>query len=171
MLNVTLKRGVTMIETITYVIILGILMTVIVEVTSAVLASDRQVEPVVSITASASTALERISREIRGSLSIATSSILSQNPGTLVLETTTASGTAKTVALLLNPTTNQVELWENGVFQGPLTTSGVTVTSLIFHHLTSGNSQAIRVELAMTSGAGDYAINKNWQMLVALRTN
>lgn len=96
-------------------------------------------------------AMERMTREIRGAVSINTgSSTFASNPGVLLLNSLDSSGTAKTVRFGLSSGVLQITDSTDGTARD-LTGSKVTVTSLIFRNVATTNDTAVRIEMTIQS--------------------
>lgn len=102
------------------------------------------------ITATLNTALERMLFEIRQSDGVDTgASTLEATPGVLVLDN---DGNTFEFSLV----GDELHLLENGVDQGSLSPSGVTVDKLRFYHYDNGRTEAVRVYLEVTATVGDF---------------
>ena len=140
------KRGFTLVEMIIYIAFFALLSSLAVNATLVVMRSFYSLRLTQSINESATTALERMSREIRNAYDYdITQSIFNANPGQLTLKTKDASGANTTIKFYLNPG-NQLILNQGGVDQGSLVTKDVTLTKLIFRPLTTINSKSIKIE-------------------------
>jgi len=103
-----------------------------------------------SISQSATTAMERMSREIRNAYNIDTAnSTLGTSPGRLTLLTKDNIGTLISVEFYVTAG-NQVNMKIAGVDQGSLMTKTVTITNLVFTQITTANSKAVKVDMTLT---------------------
>jgi type II secretory pathway pseudopilin PulG len=99
---------------------------------------------------SALSSMERMVREIRQASSVDQGqSTFNANPGKLVLNTTDSGGNSTTVEFSVSSTTLIVK--QGGITLGPLTIGSTTVDSLIFRSIATSTSQAVRVEMTLTS--------------------
>lgn len=134
-----------------YIGILVFMLAIIIEVVLSVGSADKVISSLRNIETSATLALERVSREARGSDTIVTaSSVLGSHPGRLVLSSVNASGTVRTVEFYLSD--GQLILRENGVDSGALTAADAYVTNLIFTRFASSTVEGVRTEIGLTSG-------------------
>ncbi len=96
-------------------------------------------------------AMERMTREIRGAVSVNTgSSTFATSPGVLLLNSLDSSGAAKTVRFGLSSGVLQITDSTDGTVRD-LTGSKVSVTSLIFRNVVTTNDTAVRVEMTVQS--------------------
>lgn len=164
------SSGVTLIESLFYVGILGLLVAATISTLVALNTSYENIKSASSIESAAQTALDRMVREIRSATSVDIgNSTLNASPGRLTLQTTDAGGAAATVEFLVSSSTIRVR--ENGVDVGPLTSSAVRASSVIFRHVVTPLSEAVRVELVLESGQGDSAKSKNFYATAVLRNS
>lgn len=97
---------------------------------------------------SGSTALERMSREIRKAKSIDTSnSTLGSSPGVLQLSSTDASGNATLVKFSV--TSGALNLYQGGTLTGTILAPTVSVTNLIFRRITTLQGEAVKIEMTL----------------------
>lgn len=142
------NEGFTLIELIIYIAFLAAITLLAIESIVSVMKGLSAMRVDQSINESATTALERISRETRNALSVdTTNSILNTNPGKLVLNTLDASSTV--IAMEFYVANGQIGIRKAGVDAGSLMTKYATTTSLIFRQSTTTNSTAIKVELSL----------------------
>lgn len=96
-------------------------------------------------------AMERMTREIRGAVSVNTgSSTFATSPGVLVLNSLDSGGSAKTVRFGLSSGVLQITDSTDGTARD-LTGSKITVTSLVFRNVVTTNDTAVRVEMTLQS--------------------
>ncbi|KKW13873.1 MAG: hypothetical protein UY54_C0026G0006 [Parcubacteria group bacterium GW2011_GWA2_50_10b] len=146
-----MNRGSTLIETVIYIFIFALLSGVMASALFSITRSYAIIESSVTLETTAETALERIVRETRNSLSIdAVESVLGSSPGTLVLNTTDENGAAATLAFSLSG--EAVRVKENGIDIGPLSSGKARVTRLLFTPVNTVNSSAVRIEMVVESG-------------------
>ncbi len=140
------NTGFTLVEMIIYIAFFALLSSLAVNATLVVMRSFYSLRLTQSINESATTALERMSREIRNAYDYdITQSLFSVNPGQLTLKTKDAMGANTTVRFYLS-SGNQLILNQAGADQGSLVTKNVTLTKLIFRPITTTNSKAIKIE-------------------------
>lgn len=142
------KSGFTLVEMIIYIAFFAILSILAIEALMVVTKSFYTLRLTQNINQSATTALERMSREVRNAYDIDTaSSTFNTNPGYLVLRTKDASGANTTVEFYVNG--NQIGIKEGGVDKGSLMAKSTTVTNLVFRQITTANSKAIKIEMSL----------------------
>lgn len=112
--------------------------------------------------------LDRMTREIRSASSVNTgSSILGSSPGKLVLNNVDDTGAAHTVEFSIASSTLRIK--EDNVDKGPLTESGVSVTSLTFDRSASSTDLAVRIRMTLESGTSTAYKTENFYTTVILR--
>lgn len=146
----TWRRGFTIIETLVYLSILALMLVAVVAV---LLNMSRVYNTLTSnrtLNASAVASMERIVREIRQANSIdVANSIFNVNPGKLVLNTTDENGAVTTVEFSVS--NGLLAIKQGGNTLGPLNLSSTTVDSLVFRQISTAVSDAVKVELVLTS--------------------
>ncbi len=147
------KKGTTLVEALVYLFILVLLLIVVIDAllsfsrSFGLLQSGRDVEN------SAIASFERITREIRDSKSVDTlQSSFGSSPGQLFLNTTDSDGNAETIQFFLSGQTLHVK--ENGTDQGALTRSSARITNLVFQHISTSVSEAVKISMTLESGNG-----------------
>lgn len=120
------------------------------------------------IQSSAVTALDRVVRDIRNARSVnGPQSVLDASPGALTLNTTTATGSPQTFQFYVSGGALRVK--QDGGDLGPLTLPDVTVGNLIFRQMNTGISQAVKIELTLSAGAGSTTHSANFYATALLR--
>lgn len=157
------KRGFSLVETILYLTFLIIIISIVVSFVVSLAKTYQNIQAVKNVESSAIFSLERITRDVRNAHSVNTAG------DTLVLNTSDISGNAQSVKFYVSPITHALSVDTDGVYVGPLTLSGVTVDSAHFTLLTSGKSQAVKVDLGLTSVVGGASTTKNFYTTVVLR--
>jgi len=159
------KQGMTMVETLVYVAVLVVLLLAITGMLFSMTRSYAAFVGARNLNASASIALERMTREIRAANSItAGSSVFDTSPGRL-----TIVGPATTTEFYIAGDTLYVR--ENGVDSGALTRSGVSVDSLVFRQLDSGISSGVRIELTLSAVTGTTTKTEQFSAFSVLRNS
>lgn len=149
MLHALCSRGFTLVETILYIFVLTIIVSI---TTLSVTTSFKFFEEIKSnrnIIDSSVVAMERISREIKQADSVdSVSSVFGTSPGSLYISTT-ESGTTYTRSFAVSG--GEIVLSQNGTVVGSLTSSNnVTINSLIFYRIVTSRGDAIRVVLTVS---------------------
>lgn len=161
-------RGFSLVEMLFYVVILSLSLIAVMQTLMVLTRSYGVLRSVQRIEREASTAMERMIREIRDANDIDDAgSVLGTNPGELLLRSTDSSGTARTVEFYLDG--GKVSLRENGVVSGLLTTAKATVSNLVFRKITTTNSKGVKIEMTITTGSGPSAQSENFYATAVLR--
>lgn len=142
-----MRRGFSLVEMLIYIAIVSATFVLVINVSLTLSRSYSSLKNSKSVQNAVSFGLERIVHEIRNAVSVDTSaSLLNVPQGKLRLIT---SSTGSTVDFYLSSST--IYMNRDGVFQGPLTTSDVSVTRLIFTRLSTTTSQAVKIEMGIQS--------------------
>lgn len=97
--------------------------------------------------------MERMTRDIKSSVSVDLSgSTFNVSPGRLTLSTMSASGTPLTIEYYV--LSSALHIKENGVDKGALMSSKTNVDSLVFHRINSGTTVGIKIDLHLSSTRG-----------------
>jgi type II secretory pathway pseudopilin PulG len=164
------KKGYTLIEALVYVAIFILVSAIIVGLLLSVLETGRQISPVNSLSRDSSSVLEVISREIRRAKSVDIgNSIFNVSTGSLQLNTLDITGNPRTVRFYLDG--NTVKINENGEYVGPLNSSDVMVTSLIFNLATSTKQDLVKIEIDLMAGEDKYQKSEKFYSSVKLRVD
>jgi len=162
------KKGFSLVEMLIYIAILVLMLFVIVNILQTMVSSQRTLKTSKALENSGIFSLERMVREIRNAENVNTlQSALGNNPGVLVLSGTDEDGNPRTVKFLISGGLLTVE--ENGVSEGALTQVGTNITSLIFNHIITDNSEAVRIQMTVESGTGSNYRSENFYSTAVLR--
>lgn len=162
------NAGFSLIEVLVYVFILALILGVVTSSLFSVAKSYRAMKSTSSIDVTAQTVLERMTREIRDARSVSDAdSIFNSSPGRISLITTDNVGVPLQIDFYLNNQTLFVE--EGGVEIGPLSASSARVSNLVFRKISTGESEALKIEMTVESGQGDSFRSKNFYSSVVLR--
>ena len=167
-----MKKGFTLVETLIYVALFGMLSIMLVSSLTAMLRSYTEMRARHDVLNSARVVLERVTREVRGADSVDVgSSTLGTSPGVLKLNTTDSGGTSKTVQFSKNGTSGLIEILDSSDGTARvLSGTKATVTSLIFRKITTTSGEAVRVELVLTQARGGSSGSSfNFYDTIALR--
>lgn len=166
--NLKVQKGISLIETLVYVTILILVSVLIVSALSSLGKSYRSMRQAESIERTAQIALERMGREARGSSSIDTAaSVFNNSNGSLTLNTEDDDGNPTTIRFYLLD--NAVRIEEGGVDQGPLSPSNVRITSLIFKRISTVESEAVKIEMEISSEEGTETRVRKFYSTITLR--
>ncbi|MEK7117927.1 MAG: hypothetical protein AAB861_04120 [Patescibacteria group bacterium] len=145
--------GLTIVETLIYIGIFVIALTVIVQMMFSLTKTHRLVKLKQSLEASGTISMERMLREIRNATSIdMVNSALGSSPGKLVLTGTDENGNNYTLEFSI--ANGAIMLSKNGASAGPLTTPGISATSLVFRNISNSVSSGVRIELSLSGAIG-----------------
>jgi prepilin-type N-terminal cleavage/methylation domain-containing protein len=162
-------KGFSLPEIIVYIAILSIVSLALAQTAIIANKSFQLARAERTIDASVLSAFDRLSREVRNAMSVDTAdSVLNASPGTLALYVGSGSSQVVRRFYLSN---GVVEVSDNGVLQGDLTSSEATTTSLIFRVLTATSTKAVRVELIIAAQAtSSIASDKFYDTFVVRNT-
>lgn len=164
----TKESGYTIIELLVYIAVLAFMMMIIVSSLIGISQVYRQVRIVEVLNSNANTAVETIAREIRTAISVDTgASTLDSASGVLKLNSRTLAGDTKTVTFSLS--SGRVEMSENAVSLGPITSVNATVSELYFEHIDTGVSEAVKYYATVNVGSGDYARSETFYNTIVLK--
>ncbi len=117
---------------------------------------------------SGSTAIERISREIRQAKTVdTTNSTLGSSPGVLQLNSTDSSGNALLVKFSVS--SGALNMYTGGTLKDNLLGQNITVNSLVFRRISTTNSEAVKIELTLQDNSSKTTKTANFYDTVILR--
>jgi Tfp pilus assembly protein PilE len=157
----SLQAGYALLELLFYLAFFSLLTIIVINALITMVQSFKETEVQTELIRSGSI-MERMSREVRGALSIST---LSAND--LKLNTTDSAGTAKTVEFALSG--SNVRLLENGVFTGNLNSPNISVTGLTFTEITTTEGKGVKIVLTVQSLSDKYSRSVDFYDTVVLR--
>lgn len=161
-------RGFSLIEMLVYLAVIAVMLAVIVTTLTSFSGAYHSFVLDRRIHAAAGAALERMVREVRGGTSIdVATSTLGAHPGTLTINTVNDTGDPVTRTFAVNA--GVLELSEDGVLRGPLTSSNVAITNLVFRHLDNGVSEGVRIELTVQASRKSTVREANFYAFTVLR--
>jgi type II secretory pathway pseudopilin PulG len=153
--------GFTLLETLFYISMLAIVSTVVINSLVVMMKSFKEITVQRELAQSA-TIMERMTREIRQSLSIDTISSTD-----LSLNTKDGAGNSKTVEFALSGT--DIHLLENDVLTGNLNAPDILVTALSFTQITTTKGTAIKIFLTVQSKDDKQNRAKDFYDTIVLR--
>ncbi len=163
------KTGYTLVEMVIYVAIMSIVFLLIVNTVLSFTRSYRDIYALRIVDGSAVDAMERMTREIRGSTSVDTvNSVLGSSPGALTVLASYEGVVSTTTKFYLDNGVLKVDV--NGVYSGPLSGVGVTVNSLVFTKLDSGVTDAVKIDMTVSGTSGTATKVKKYHTTVLLKT-
>ena len=143
------KQGFTLVEMIVYTAILVVILLLIVSFIVSFGRAYNVLRTTIHINNSATISFERMIREIRQANDVDTAaSTLGTHPGKLVLKTT-EEGTPVTLEFYING--GALTVRKDGVDEGTLTRTDVTIQNLVFQSVSNGTSEAVKVEMTLES--------------------
>lgn len=162
-------QGFTLVEMIIYIAFFAVLSVSTVNATLLVMKSFYTLRISQNMNQSATTALERMSREIRNAYDVDTmNSTFGTNPGRLTLKTKDSLGANTTVEFYVD-SANQLNMRIGGVEQGLLVSSSVSLTNLVFHLITTTNSKAIKIDMILHDARSGVTKTANFYDTIVLR--
>lgn len=167
--NCPRTRGFTLVEMIIYIALFALISILAVDATIMVMRSFYALRITQNISQSATTALERMSREIRNSYDIdTTNSTFGTSPGRLTLKTKDDFGALTTVEFYVDAG-NQVNMKVGGVDKGKLMAKTVTLTNLVFRSITTANSKVVKVEMTLQDSRSTLVKTVKYYDTIVLR--
>ena len=155
--NLKKNNGYSLIETIVYTALLVMLVGAITFGTKILLDAYKRTKTIRQIEVAALDSMDRMTREIRNADSVdGANSAYNASPGVLQL---ISGGGATTTKFYISG--QKLFIDENGSSIGTLTNTGIKVSSLVFRHIQATSSEAIKVELTLTSSSTPV-ISKNF---------
>ena len=164
------KGGFSLIETLFYVALLSFALLMVSQTVLVMLRSVETLRASAHLTQDAGASLARLGREIRGAASVTdATSIFNTSPGALALQTTDASGAAKTVEFKVFG--NALYLFENNLSLGALTGSSTALTNLVFRKIATTASAGVKIEMTLRSTVGAASSTESFYSTVVLRAH
>lgn len=161
------KAGFTLMEMLIYVTIFVMIAGVVITSFVVVLGTFSNSQTNRDLQESGSTAMERITREIRQANTVNPSSTLGVTPGSLELATTDSVGAAATVRFVFE--NNAINMYKNGALADNLIGQNVVPTSLIFRKISTSNGTAVKIEMVLKDNRGKDHRTINYYDTVILR--
>jgi len=162
------RKGTSIVEMIIYIFILTLILFVIITIISSISSSQRRFASTKAIEMSSMYSLERIVREIRNASSTNPfQSNFGTHPGVLTLNSIDNVGNPRTVSFSLQD--GAIHVYENGVDAGPITEKTVIVHNLVFRSIDTANSQGIKIDITLQSGADKAFREEVFSATAALR--
>lgn len=166
-------RGFTLLETIIYIAIIGVVLSGFVGYALNISSTREKAYVVEEVQANARAALDTITQKIRSANGVNfASSTLGSDPGVLVLEMNNSSLDPTIIDLSVNDGVLQIK--EGAGSAIPLTSDEVQVTNLVFiNQSNSAGRENIKVEITVEfnniDGNQVYSFTKNLETSVSLR--
>lgn len=151
-----------------YASILSVLTIVTVNATFSTIRSFVEFRVARDLNSSATSLLERITREIRSAHGIdGAQSTFGSNSGRLTLLTKDSGGVDTTVEFYVENGTLKIK--EGGVAMGALTSSSTAVTNFIVRSLSNPKSSAVKTEFGLTATRSGVSKSGNFYTTIILR--
>lgn len=162
------RAGVTLVEMVIYVLLLTFITGIIVQMLVAVGGVYRNIKLTRELESSGTIVMENILRESRNASSVVVDdSVLGTSPGILKIAGIDESGANYTI--VYDVFSAAVRISKDGEPPVALTSSSITVSSLIFRNVNSGNSEGVRIELEVSEVAGLVSKSKKFYGFTVLR--
>jgi len=155
------KHGYAILELLFYIVLFSILSLAVINAMIVMTRSFRETAIHRELVQSGNI-MERITREMRASLSI--SSISASD---LKLNTKDNAGADKTVRFVLSG--SDIQFFENDVLTGNLNLPTITVTALTFTQITTAKGQAVKVSLSLRSDNDKLARTEDFYNTIVFR--
>lgn len=161
------EKGITLVEVLIYGIILVIVVGVIVQSLIGLLGLYRNAMQNRLVESSAAEALEKIDKEIRkaGEVNEGLSSF-DNSPGTLTLQ---GIENGEVYLISFSVSDGILQMTKNSGMPVQITPSSVSVTGLLFKHLTTENSEGVKVFVEIQNNNGKNTKNFSLDNFVILR--
>ncbi len=162
------QKGYSLVEMIVYLAIFTIMSVAVINSFIVVMSSFNSTRTNRDLLESGSTALERISREIRqaNNIDIANSTIGS-NPGVLQLNSTDSADTALVVRFITS--NGALNLYQGGVLIDNLLGQNISVTNLIFRRISTTVGEAVKIEMTLQDTKSKNLTTVNFYNTIILR--
>lgn len=162
------RSGFTFVESIAYVALLTLMLTVVLTTVSSMLQSLGKVQTARNINRSAVLSMERLMQEVRDADTVnVAASAFDTHPGILVLNTTDKSGIGVTRRFFLDGTLLRLD--ENGVSLGAISLADTQITNLVFRRITNAVSEGVRIEMTLRTTRGTTTRTELFQGTAVLR--
>ncbi len=164
----TKKKGFALAEMIVYVTILTLLVGVLVGSLRAVVITYRHTKISRAIETSSLNTLERITREIKNgeSITLAQSVFGTATSSLTLVGKDTTEGDKTTYIYVEN---GVLKIREDGINKGQLTASSTEVTNFTLSLIDQTVSDAVRIQLTLEAGDGEYAKEETFYSTAILR--
>jgi type II secretory pathway pseudopilin PulG len=161
------QKGYSLVEMVIYAALLTIISLVVVRTVLSFTQSYRRIAALRFAENSGISAMERMTREIRGATSVVSaSSTLAASPGVLTL--VAGSGSISTTTKFYTQSgTMKVDV--NGAYSGPLSVSNASISSLTFTLISNSNTSAVKIDMSVQATSGPVTITKTYHSTVVLQ--
>ena len=164
------RKGSTILETLAYISILVMIILVLISTLVVLTKSYRQVTVNRTLESSALLALDRITSTLRSSESIDfVNTTLNSSAGVLTLNARSTSSTLYKARFYVIG--GVVQMDTNGIYEGQLTSSSTRVVSLMFRHIVTPVSGAVRVEITLEADVNGLTKTENFYTTTILKNS
>jgi prepilin-type N-terminal cleavage/methylation domain-containing protein len=164
----TAQKGFTLIELLVYMTILVLMLVAIIGSVTGFARFYKRTSASQALARSGSYAMERMTREIRNAQTIdQTGSSLGAHPGRLTVVTPVSTGVTRSSEFSV--VGNELQLSQDGIVTGTLTTPGTVVENLTFHRIATTTSEAVRIILTLSATFGTTTISASFYDTAVLR--
>lgn len=162
------KRGITLIEVVVYTALLAFLTVLVIRASLSMYDTYVYVKVLSDINNSATLSMERMGREIRDAESIDVGlSTFESNPGVLVINTTNGES-SESVSFFIDASSRLV-IQREGEEPSPLTESQLEISNLVFRHIITDHSEAVKIELSVQNTVKGEVIERNYYNTIILK--
>lgn len=160
------SKGYSVIELVVYITLFVLISVVVIQSLIFVMKTYANARSFRTLQQNGELVMERITREVRQASSISVaSSVFGSSPGTLTVSGTDTVGVPYTD--IFSVVSGAVQLSVNGVTSN-LSSSEVTVSNLTFWNITTTSSEAVRIQLSLTT-TNIPIVTKSFYTTVILR--
>ncbi len=161
--------GFTLIEAVIYVVAFAIISIALVDVIISINKTYGAIKSTQALETSASDILNGLSRDIRNATSIdSASSTFGVSPGSLGLLSKDNFGNVRAVEYYVD-SEKMLQVKENGISVGKLTSSSTPVSSLVFTQVQTNNSTAVKIDLSLQTLKDKATITESFHSTYILR--
>jgi type II secretory pathway pseudopilin PulG len=163
------KKGASLVEILVSIFILSAVFLATVNSVMSAINLQSHIGVTSAINNSAITAFERMNSDVRNATRVVQeSSTFDTSPGQLTVEIPGADGLpSKTVTF--SSVDKVLKVSEDSIDKGPLTTSDTSIDNLIFRLLSTGDTEAVRIEMTLSAGDNNYTLSQNFYSTIVLR--
>jgi hypothetical protein len=163
-------KGFTLVEVLVYIAVFTLISFALVQTTISVNKAYLSIKSNQMLEISASDSLNRISNDIRNvrSILIDSSSIFDVSPGRLTLSVKDNLGKDKIVEYYVDGF-NMLQVKENGMSVGKLTSSLTPVSNLVFKKIDTGSSSAIKIDMTLQAFKSGVTTTESFYSTYILR--
>lgn len=162
------NRGVSLIETVLYITLLLLIMSVIVQTFISMGGVYKNIKLTRELESSGAIVMESMLREIRNAKSVVVgNSVLGTSPG--ILEISGVDESLNIYNVVFDGSSGSILVSKDGVTPVALTSSSVSISNLIFTYISNANSEGVRIELEVSGTIGALSKSKKFYGFAVLR--